>query len=180
VSSLLAGLENDGSKLEAVYNQVLSAVGGNAAQAIAIIWDYIDDIYGAVGPNKIEVNEAFTRLGVVYADYLKHGGMALTQVVAKYTPDDGDANTTPERLQSLHDNLLGNINNYALTQRYVNENNVPTLYISLKELIERSIQTCSTVRLIAVTRATRMPPREPGIRTWIRRPIEHKRPAGCN
>jgi T1SS-143 domain-containing protein len=136
VSGLLTGLEDHGSQLEAVYAQVLAALGGNQAQAIAVVWDYLDDIYGMVGPDKVEVNEGFTRLGVIYALYLQAGGTPLLDVVAKYTADDGsDPDSDPERLQSLHDNLLGNVNDYALTQRYVHENDDPVRHDTLEALV---------------------------------------------
>src|SRR3712207_7833339 len=47
-----------------------------------------------------EINEAFVRLGVEYAQYLERGGVPLTDVVVKYTKDDADAGDIPERLRS--------------------------------------------------------------------------------
>ena len=82
-----------------------------------MVWNYLDDAY-ATSPNQLNVNEAFTRLGVEYADYVKHGGTPLPDVVAKYTPDGADLGSNPDRVQSLHDNLLGNLTSDALTQRY--------------------------------------------------------------
>jgi hypothetical protein len=94
-------------------------VGGDQAGAIKLVWDFLDDAYGAANDYyRTELNEAFIRLGVEYAQYLKAGGAPFTDVVAKYTPDDADSNTTPERLQSMHDNLLGNFNAVDFASRF--------------------------------------------------------------
>jgi VCBS repeat-containing protein len=101
-----------------VLSHVTTALG-SASQAIAVIWDYLDDIYTSAGANQIHVNDAFTRLGAAYASQLKAGTIgSLIDVTAKYKLDDGDADTLPQRNQSLHDNLLGNLTNSALDQRY--------------------------------------------------------------
>ncbi len=93
---------------------VRSELHVDTATAMTVVWDYLDDIYVSAGPNQANVNEAFTRLGIEYAKYLKDGGAPLTNITAKYTPDGADAGTAPDRLQSLHDNLLGNLGSAAL------------------------------------------------------------------
>ncbi len=67
--------------------------------------------------SQITINEAFTRLGIEYAAYVKAGGTPLLDVVAKYTTDTNN-DGIPERLQSPHDNLLGNLSEAALQQRW--------------------------------------------------------------
>ncbi|MGO4352362.1 DUF5801 repeats-in-toxin domain-containing protein [Rhizobium sp. RAF36] len=109
------------------FNAALNAIGhdlpggdalANRAAAITVLWDAMDDRYTSAGANQVNINQAFTQLGLAYVQYLKDGGAPLTDIVAKYTADGADADTLPDRLQSLHDNLLGNLTTYALTQRY--------------------------------------------------------------
>ncbi|RYE87391.1 MAG: hypothetical protein EOP19_04385, partial [Hyphomicrobiales bacterium] len=101
-----AGITVDGMNLalDAVQNEL--GAGATRADAIAAVWDYLDDNYSYTDAR---INEASAKLAIVYAKSLQAGGMALLDVVAKYTPDDSDINSTPERLQSLHDNILGNL-----------------------------------------------------------------------
>lgn len=103
----------------------------DTATAMTVVWDYLDDIYVSAGPHQANVNEAFTRLGIEYAKYLKDGGAPLTAITAKYAPD-GNSNGTPDREQSLHDNLLGNLGAGALNQRYGGN---PALLAELTALI---------------------------------------------
>ena len=63
----------------------------------------MDDRYTSAGANQVNINQAFTQLGLAYVQYLKDGGAPLTDIVAKYTADGADADTLPDRLQSLHD-----------------------------------------------------------------------------
>ncbi len=114
----LASLLTNPANLEAVLAMAKGELGGNTAKAIATVWDYLDDIYSSAGPNQPNVNEAFTRLGVEYAEYVQGGGQPLVDVTAKFTADSNN-NGQPDRVQSLHDNLLGNLGDAALKQRYV-------------------------------------------------------------
>ncbi|WP_353471242.1 hypothetical protein PVT71_07860 [Salipiger sp. H15] len=95
----------------------LLTVDGSKEKAFLVIWEYLDDGYVGEG-YYAPVNENFIRLGVEYASYLAEGGASLTDAIAKFTPDDGDANDTPERLQSVHDNLLGNLSLSAIESRF--------------------------------------------------------------
>lgn len=113
---------------------VLATIQGHcvdAATAIAVVWTHLDNAYLTYGPNDLATNEAFTRLGVD-ARYLSNGGVALVDVVAKYTVDGPDAGSNPDCSQSLHDNLLGNLGSGALTQRY----GVTALHDTLVALIQ--------------------------------------------
>jgi hypothetical protein len=85
-------------------------INGSQADTFKVLWDYLDDCYVA-GNNyyNLPLNETFVRLGVAYAEYLDEGGAPLTDITAKFTADNGDADTIPQREQTMHDNLLGNI-----------------------------------------------------------------------
>jgi hypothetical protein len=85
-------------------------INGSQADTFKVLWDYLDDAYVA-GQNyyNLPLNESFVRLGVAYAEYLDAGGAPLTDVTAKFTADNADADSIPQREQSMHDNLLGNI-----------------------------------------------------------------------
>lgn len=95
-------------------------VDGSKAEAFQLLWDYLDDAY-VDGNNyyDLDLNENFVRLGVEYVNYLEAGGDPLTDVMAKFTADGGeDADLHPERAQSMHDNLLGNLWGPALEDRF--------------------------------------------------------------
>lgn len=91
------------------------SVNGSQADAIRLVWDHLDDNYSYYNT---AINDAFVDLGLIYADYLKDGGEALLDVV-KFAPDSlADADLAPERLQSMHDNILGNFHEPAITDRF--------------------------------------------------------------
>ncbi|GAB5460378.1 VCBS domain-containing protein [Hoeflea alexandrii] len=116
--ALLDGLQADGSGLEAALTAITTELG-DPSQAIAVVWDYLDDNYVNGGPTQDPINEAFIRLGAAYAGLVKAGTISpLVDVTAKYTPDNGDPGTAPNRVQSLHDNLLGNVTSAAIAQRF--------------------------------------------------------------
>jgi hypothetical protein len=106
-------------------------VNGNQADAFKLIWDYIDDHYSYYNP---QINAVGVELGLKYADYLEHGGKPLTDVIVKFIPDGPDAGTNPDRVQSLHDNLLGNLDINSIVDKFFDGNhangfaNVPAGY----------------------------------------------------
>ncbi|HRF10252.1 MAG TPA: VCBS domain-containing protein, partial [Xanthobacteraceae bacterium] len=116
LDGVIAPLMVSGMDMSSVLDQVQTALGTGAtrAQAIAQVWDYIDD-HGGYYNNLL--NEASARLAVEYAKYLQAGGTPLLDVVAKYAPDGTDLGSLPDRLQSLHDNLLGNVHGASLIDK---------------------------------------------------------------
>ncbi|MGL4637956.1 MAG: cadherin-like domain-containing protein, partial [Beijerinckiaceae bacterium] len=95
--------------MAAVLVAVKANMGPTASMAdvIAQVWDFLDDNY-VVNNGNIDNNKAFIYLGIEYAKYLNLGGRPLTDVIVKYTPDN-NADGIPQRLQNMHDNLLGNL-----------------------------------------------------------------------
>jgi hypothetical protein len=93
------------------------SINGSPADTFAVVWEYLDDGYVDEG-YFASVNENFVSLGLAYAEFLADGGTPLTDMIGKFTPDDGDANDTPERLQSLHDNMLGNLGRGPIESRF--------------------------------------------------------------
>ena len=93
-------------------------INGSQTDTLKVLWDYLDDAYVA-GANyyNIPLNETFVRLGLEYVDYLEAGGAPLTFVTAKYAADT-NANGIPQREQSMHDNLLGNLTTAAVQDRF--------------------------------------------------------------
>ncbi|WP_422369115.1 beta strand repeat-containing protein [Pelagibius sp.] len=88
-------------------------VNGNHASAFAAFWIPLDQNY--VGANDyfdLDLNTAFAYLGNDYARYLNAGGEALLDLV-KVTDDP--------RLQTLHDNLLGNLGDGPIESRFPDE-----------------------------------------------------------
>jgi hypothetical protein len=95
-------------------------INGNKADAFKVIWDHLDDNYSYYNT---AINDAFIDLGIAYAKYLKAGGEALTDTIVKYAPDAAsDADSTPERSQTLHDNILGNFDEGSITDRFSKDN----------------------------------------------------------
>jgi hypothetical protein len=89
-------------------------INGSRADTIKAVWDYLDDFYVA----GTQYNEAFVRLGIAYVNYIESGGTPFTGVTAKFTPDGPDADLIPERNQTMHDNLLGNLTIGAINGRF--------------------------------------------------------------
>jgi hypothetical protein len=131
------GLEPD-VNLNVLINELLTTSGvagtldmltvnGTKADAFKLIWDFLDDGYTYYDTARAK---AFVELGAEYVKYLQAGGEPLLDVTAKFTADDNmDENTTPEREQSLHDNLLGNLHSGSIKDRFfdgVSENGEPT------------------------------------------------------
>jgi T1SS-143 domain-containing protein len=115
------GTNADATAFADVYADVLVEVGGDDAAAIAVLWAHLDPLYpGAAAPANHPINEAFVRLGAHYAGLLASGQIGpLTEVIAKYTADNNGSGA-PDRMQSLHDNLLGNLRGSVLDGRFDN------------------------------------------------------------
>lgn len=138
IASLLSANPNDMPAVLSAVTALLPA-GSGAAEAIATVWDYIDDNYSYYNN---AINEASARLGVEYALYLKAGGAPLTGTAAKFTPDGGDAGSAPDRVQSLHDNLLGNVHGGSLQDKLLgagsggsNPSPSPSTYAEIIQLL---------------------------------------------
>lgn len=92
-------------------------VNSDDADLFRALWDYLDDQYVAGGNYyDLPLNEMFVRLGVKYVEYLEAGGEPLTFDTAKFEADN-NANGIPQREQSLHDNLLGNLSEASILAR---------------------------------------------------------------
>ncbi|QDZ10704.1 hypothetical protein FPZ08_08030 [Devosia ginsengisoli] len=133
INTALFGLIGDqntaGNPVKPVVDAIeadLLARGGTRADAILAVWDYLDNFYTANLPGNYDHvghNTATIRLGLEYILYLKDGNAPLTGVIVKYT-ENGSGDVTRE--QSLHDNLLGNINAAGLADRFSGDHFDPT------------------------------------------------------
>ena len=142
VDATIAGaLATDPRDMTALLSAVQAELPAEAgiADAIAAVWDYVDDNYSYYNN---DINALAVRIGLAYANYLEAGGRPLLDVVAKFTPDSSDPGTNPDRLQSLHDNLLGNLHQPSLIDRLLgsgdggsNSNPDPVLYAELNRAI---------------------------------------------
>ena len=111
---LASGLPSDQAAMQALINDLMTSQSIDKPTAIAAFWDSFDDQYSY---GNTPINTAFVLLGVEYASYVKAGGSPLLDVTAKYTADGVDSGTAPDRLQSMHDNLLGNLAMSSLSDR---------------------------------------------------------------
>jgi hypothetical protein len=93
-------------------------INGSQADTFKVLWDYLDDLY-TNGENyyNLPLNETFVRLGVAYTEYLEAGGAPLTFVTAKFNVDT-NGNGIPQREQSMHDNLLGNLEPASINDKF--------------------------------------------------------------
>lgn len=93
-------------------------INGRTEDTFKVLWDYLDDLYVAANNYyNIPINETFVRLGLAYVDYLEDGGKPLTFITVKFAADT-NANGIPQREQSMHDNLLGNLTDAAIQDRF--------------------------------------------------------------
>jgi hypothetical protein len=90
-------------------------VAGDPTGDFKLIWDYIDDNYSYYNTT---INKYGVDLALEYAQYLQKGGTPLTDVTAKFAPDGPDAGTNPDRLQSMHDNILGNLDINSIIDKF--------------------------------------------------------------
>ncbi|MDO9418471.1 T1SS-143 repeat domain-containing protein [Pararhizobium sp.] len=131
---------NTAADMSAVIANVKAALAPHAttADALAAVWDYLDDARSAiVGTEPAyyapSLNKAGVLLGLVYGDYLKTGGgRPLLDVIVKFTPDSGDVGDAPDRVQSLHDNLLGAVDTPSINDKFGSD---PALLANLKAQI---------------------------------------------
>jgi VCBS repeat-containing protein len=113
IGALLAATPAD---MHAVLVGVQAALGHAAgfADAIAAVWDYVDDHYSYYDT---AINAAGVRLAIEYAKYVQDGGAPLSGVVVKYEADGPDYGNLPDRAQSMHDNLLGNLDKASIDDK---------------------------------------------------------------
>ncbi|KKB09800.1 VCBS domain-containing protein [Devosia chinhatensis] len=102
---LAEGVPHSRQDIDGLISALMNA-GAGEAEAIAAVWDHYDDNFG--GYSAPPRDEAMAWLGVYYADYLKQNKQPLTFVASKYAADSNNSGA-PDRLQPLHDNLLGNL-----------------------------------------------------------------------
>ena len=108
-------------------------INGSFADTLKTLWDYLDDAYVAGGnPFNVALNETFVRLGARYVEHIENGGTPFTDVTAKYVADNADADSIPQREQSMHDNFLGNLTIGAINSRFGSD---PDLKAELLALI---------------------------------------------
>ncbi|WP_420349549.1 right-handed parallel beta-helix repeat-containing protein [Pelagibius sp.] len=110
VSNLLA-LEFEGLDAEQSRIPENLTVDGSHANAFAAFWIFLDQSYVSGGNFlNLPVNTDFAYLGNDYVRYLNAGGEALLDLVK--VPDG--------RQQTLHDNLLGNLGDGPIADRFTN------------------------------------------------------------
>ena len=87
-----------------------ATVNGNAADYFRAAWDWLDDRYTQSPSNYYaeQLNSFGIDLGIKYALYLEHGGAPLFDT-AKFSAT---------RNQTLHDNLLGNLDENSIIDKF--------------------------------------------------------------
>ncbi|MBB6182582.1 DUF4214 domain-containing protein [Pseudorhizobium flavum] len=101
LGNIISALQEDG---------VNFTVNGDEAETIRALWELYDERY-ADNPNDAVNNEALVDLGLRYIEYLVDGDPIMD--VVKYSDSEGNP-----RLQSMHDNLLGNLNASPIGYRF--------------------------------------------------------------
>ena len=85
-------------------------VNGSHTDAIAAFWIQLDALFEG-SPDSLEINTKFVFLGNDYVAFLRAGGEPLLDLVQLGEPDD-------PRQQTLHDNLLGNLGDGVIANRF--------------------------------------------------------------
>ncbi|SME92844.1 Hemolysin-type calcium-binding repeat-containing protein [Tistlia consotensis] len=110
VANLLA-LEFEGLDAQKSLIPDNLTVDGSHSDAIAAFWVQLDQLYVGSGDYyDLSINTSFAHLGNDYAAYLEAGGTPLLDI----------AKVTSGRLQTLHDNLLGNLGDGPIASRFTN------------------------------------------------------------
>lgn len=106
---------------DAIWASV-SVTSGEIADKFKLFWvtgdeKYYAALYSEEPPLTQDkaVNDANLELSIIYAEYLKGGGTPILDVIQ--TKVAGGVEDWNERQQTLHDNLLGNLNDLAITSR---------------------------------------------------------------
>jgi hypothetical protein len=108
VANLLA-LEFEGLEKSVVPERL--TLDGSHTDAITAFWIQLDQLYVGSGDYyDVGINTNFAYLGNDYAAYLQAGGEALLDLVK----------VPSGRLQTLHDNLLGNLGDAPIQSRFLN------------------------------------------------------------
>ncbi len=101
----------------AVWDSVL-VTSNDIADKFKLFWVTGDEGYYAAlalpPEDKIQVNDAILELGAIYAEYLRSGNLPILDVVQTKMAGEPDYHA---RKQSLHDNLLGNLNSSVIQGR---------------------------------------------------------------
>ncbi len=107
----LLGLEFEGLAADKSLVPERLTVAGSHSDAIAAYWIVLDQAYvGAGDYYNLAINTSFVYLGNDYANYLLEGNDARLDLVK----------LSADRLQTLHDNLLGNLGDSPITGRFTN------------------------------------------------------------
>ena len=85
-------------------------VNGSHTDAIAAFWIQLDALFEGAS-DSLEINTKFVFLGNDYVAFLRAGGEPLLDLVQLGEPDD-------PRQQTLHDNLLGNLGDGVIANRF--------------------------------------------------------------
>lgn len=114
VNNLLA-LEFEGLADENSLVPENLTIDGSHASVFAAFWIHLDASYVATEDSyfNLAINTDFVRLGNDYVRYLNAGGEALLDLVK----------VSDTRLQTLHDNLLGNLGDGPINSRFINLTN---------------------------------------------------------
>lgn len=113
----VSGFTVDGEDdIAALFNILESSMGFE--DAMTLLWGALDAGYDLGEYYNAELNGAFVELGNIYADYLVDGGEPLLAIVQTNVGGNPDAEA---RQQSLHDNLLGNLTQASIDDRYINQ-----------------------------------------------------------
>ena len=108
VANLLA-LEFEGLAATKSLAPERLTVDGSHSNAIAALWIQLDQLYVGAGDfYNLEINTSFVYLGNDYARYLTGGNEARLDIVK----------IASDRLQTLHDNLLGNLGDSPIASRF--------------------------------------------------------------
>lgn len=107
----LLGLEFEDLAVEKSLVPERLTVAGSHGDAIAAYWVVLDQAYvGAGDYYNLAINTSFVYLGNDYANYLLEGNDARLDLVK----------ISGDRLQTLHDNLLGNLGDSPIADRFIN------------------------------------------------------------